>query len=420
MTGSALALAPWNDPCPQLRALSALVSDRLTELGPQPNRNQPNQERYECALTALCAVIAIVATARVTDGEGYPVSFSNDHYAGGPISVEHLRQLRDGLVQSRLIRYVGGFHDRSGAGNGRVSRFHPTAAFSGLIARSGLRPCHLARVAHGLIVIRNAGPVLPEPPEVHSSRAILERLNAVNATSTLALPEESWERIARRWAEGEDEEETGRPRFRGINEAYLSLRRSFSGGWGRGGRLYGGFWQVVPKAERGLFLIDGEPTTELDYRALHPRILYSERGAELTDDPYTITGFEVSRDYGKRTFNRLLNSEWNGRRSRHPLHFRPEDHLAFASRSDFRRYVDAFRAKHAAIADAFGTGDGVRLQCRDSELALEVIDRFLSAGQSIFPIHDSFIVKKTHEEKLRNIMMESSRKMLGVLVPVSG
>jgi hypothetical protein len=43
----------------------------------------------------------------------------------------------------------------------------------------------------------------------------------------------------------------------------------------QGGRFYGAWWQSVPREYRGLIRINGKPTVELDYRAIHPRILYA-------------------------------------------------------------------------------------------------------------------------------------------------
>ena len=85
-----------------------------------------------------------------------------------------------------------------------------------------------------------------------------------------------------------------------------SLHRVFNDGrWDHGGRLYGGHWEYAPKARRKLLTINGEPTAELDFKALHPRLLYGRLGLEMASDPYEleIGGQPVSRDLSKVTLN---------------------------------------------------------------------------------------------------------------------
>ncbi|NBB15154.1 hypothetical protein GVN21_07270 [Caulobacter sp. SLTY] len=423
MNGSALALAPWDDPCPQLQALCDLVAGRLAEGESQPKRTKDNQARFHRALIAVCGVSAIVATARVSDGEGYPVSFANGDYAGGPISIEHLRQLRKQMEGVGLLRVVGGFHDRGGMGGSRVTRLHPTEAFRELVQRAGVRSAHLARLQGDLVVMRGLRPSGPEPESVRASRLTLDRLNRLNSKHSLTLPDEVWDQIAAPWQPRGLDECPAPVEFRGINEANVSLRRIFKDGWDRGGRLYGGWWQNVPSKPRKRLLIDGCPTAELDFRALHPRILYARQGEEPEGDPYTLEEFEeVIRGQGKRTFNRIINGTWNKPNKSNPLNFVKEDKGTgrFQERARFRKYVAEFRKKHALISDSFGKGVGIQLQCVDSQIALEVIDAFLAMGEPIYPVHDSFIVRGVMRERLWSVMRESSFKILGVSVPVSG
>jgi hypothetical protein len=58
-----------------------------------------------------------------------------------------------------------------------------------------------------------------------------------------------------------------------------------------GGRLYGPWWQNLPKEERAKLLIDGEPTLECDYSSIHPQIIFARQGEPFDFDPYLIDGF---------------------------------------------------------------------------------------------------------------------------------
>jgi hypothetical protein len=60
-----------------------------------------------------------------------------------------------------------------------------------------------------------------------------------------------------------------------------NMSRIFNRDFSRGGRFYGGGWQNVPKGERSQITINGDETVEVDYRAMHPRMLYREAGKPL-------------------------------------------------------------------------------------------------------------------------------------------
>ena len=45
-----------------------------------------------------------------------------------------------------------------------------------------------------------------------------------------------------------------------------------------GGRLFGGWWQNLPKHERHRIRIDGEPVVDLDFASMFPRLAYLKVG----------------------------------------------------------------------------------------------------------------------------------------------
>jgi len=66
-----------------------------------------------------------------------------------------------------------------------------------------------------------------------------------------------------------------------LNFNHVCLRRVFSrGSMERGGRFYGGWWQFIPSEFREFITINGQPTVEIDFSELHPRLLYLEQGLE--------------------------------------------------------------------------------------------------------------------------------------------
>ena len=174
-----------------------------------------------------------------------------------------------------------------------------------------------------------------------------------------------------------------------------------SHGWKFGGRMYGGWWQQIPKALRPSLRIDGEPTAEIDHAQLHPRLLYLLTGKTLEGDAYTLPGWE--RKLCKVAFNVLLNAETY-----------PAAVGAIANKIDApdaqtqaRKLVADIKARHAPVAGFFHSGIGLRLQNIDADMAETTTARLLKKGIVTLPIHDSFVVQERHRGDL-NEAMEAS------------
>ena len=189
-----------------------------------------------------------------------------------------------------------------------------------------------------------------------------------------------------------------------------------------GGRFYG-HYQQIPFAQRDRILIDGEPTLELDYKALHIRILYAWAGIDLDGDPYEVE--DLDRQTSKMTLLKLLNSEdmsrFKGNVTRSGnLDLKVKAATYYRLRSNYdacrakglrankpikpewlKGFIDgvktgtkggdvlaALLSRHSAIRRYIGTPNiGLRLQYVDSQimaLALQLLD-----GVPVLPVHDS-------------------------------
>ena len=194
---------------------------------------------------------------------------------------------------------------------------------------------------------------------------------------------------------GPDDEQDGE--F--VDPTEAALYRVFNDGlWTAGGRFYGGWWQSLPKAIRRTITIDGEPTVELDFKSLHPRMLYhlSHRPLDPQDDPYVLgeEWREVDRNLVKVAFNQLLAINGTGNPKR------PKNAGLPKGRS-YKALVDAIEQRHWQVAGWFRGGRAVRLQNLDSMIAETVLDVFTrSVGRPVLPVHDSFIVAARDEEQL--------------------
>jgi len=203
------------------------------------------------------------------------------------------------------------------------------------------------------------------------------------------------------------------------------LRRHFTrSSFESGGRLFGGFWQGMKKESRKTAItIDGCFTTELDYSAMLPRLLYGNAGAmlphELDADPYRIPGFERSRKGIKKLFNAMLFGEnleqWRAYPKETAEYFHPEE------RRTVQAVMEAIRTAHYPVKEYFGTGIGHALQNLESEILVAVLMRMKNKNLPGLPVHDAVIVKREDRSEVRDIMLSVFRTKTGIegRVPLS-
>ena len=198
------------------------------------------------------------------------------------------------------------------------------------------------------------------------------------------------------------------------NLANRTLYRVFSDtSFERGGRFYGGWWQNIPKEFRTKLLINGKRTVEFDYSGLHPALLYAKAEVSIPDDPYDIGLDPKHRGSVKKAFNAMLNAETN-------LRSPPKGLLVKEIGLPWKEMKRLIKEKHSAISDYFGTGEGLRLQYKDSCIAEELMLRFIDekSGTALLPIHDSFIVHQGYADELKDMMLEIFERDCGAEVSV--
>lgn len=182
---------------------------------------------------------------------------------------------------------------------------------------------------------------------------------------------------------------------------FFIYRRIFNrGSYEYGGRFYCEF-QNVPKAVRAALQIDGEDTIELDFSAIHGRMLYAERGVNYVGDPYRVKGIE--RGTVKLVFNILLNAS-NRREALGAIKY----NVGIESPEGI---AGAVASAHDLIRKEFYTGAGLRLQRADSAIAERVMLDLLP--EVVIPIHDSFIIRESRGGDLRDVMMAAYRAVVG-------
>ncbi len=214
-----------------------------------------------------------------------------------------------------------------------------------------------------------------------------------------------------------------------------------------GGRWYHDY-QNWSKGERQRMTINGVPVVELDFSALHPRLIYAGHGIQYDADPYIIPG--VKRDAAKAVFLQLLydtsiaaarshlkarqdpariaayerhDKEYKawlalppGERGKAPERpsclndgFKPLD-----TTIDVDAAIDGFLDHHPAIAADFEQpGQAVRIQYRDALIAERVFAEHVRRLRPVLGVHDSFIVQDHHADDLREIMAAAYANITG-------
>lgn len=199
------------------------------------------------------------------------------------------------------------------------------------------------------------------------------------------------------------------------------LRRVFNNGdFEQGGRLYGGFWQPMSKAERFRHLrIDGKPVIELDYGQVATRILYGRSGLEPPEgDLYEIEGKAYPRDGMKKVLNALLyasKSLTTWPRNTVDLFKDPVSR----KHPPFKQVKDALIEKHSQISSSFETGEGMRIMFLESQILIDVLETLRSEDITALPIHDAILVAKGNEPLAQKVMEDSFLKVTGVTAKVS-
>lgn len=250
-------------------------------------------------------------------------------------------------------------------------------------------------------------------------RKNLSTINANNARYVLRLDVGSSDRRAmeaERWANAEFEARSNYEPFayERVDLTKTDLHRVFnSADWSKGGRFYGVWWQSVPPLYRQHITINGKPTCEHDYSAIHLRLLYALVGTPVPNhaDPYSEPYGLAHKDVVKKAFNVMLNSEG------------PPDPKTVQKFSParlgmtWRQFLEGIEKHHLPIARYFNSGEGVRLQRLDADIAEHVMLMFAGMQYPCLPIHDSFITFASLSDELPKLMEQAAQEIVGKQLP---
>ena len=335
------------------------------------------------------------------------------------------------LLELGWITYCPGFVDPFG--NGQPTTIAP---FGTLLERFRETKLQWRKVTYSSdpIIVRlkdsktgrKESLVLPDIPEVQLLRQQMLQINEFLCDQAfhLNLPNNKIKALALRMASQRYSYEIGtgrcRTRARALNFGQVGLRRIFSQGrLDRGGRLYGGWWQIIPKDYRRFITINGRPTVEVDFSELHPTMLYYlheqvppqniyDLGIRYPSDPAYDPTVEPHKSR-RKTIKHFLNALINDENGRHRLSNIGSKRLGLTH----EQLKELIFIKHPIIARAVGTDAGSHLQFLDSQIACQVMLRLMSQGIVALPVHDSFLVQEEFQRELIVAMNEAFEFVMG-------
>jgi len=179
------------------------------------------------------------------------------------------------------------------------------------------------------------------------------------------------------------------------------------------GRLYGGFWEYLPKDRRGGLKINGEAVADLDFASMFPRLCYALVGVEPPEgDLYSISGLELHRAGVKAGVSALLSSHSE------MLRLPPEVKAKLPDGWTAKKFRDAVAAKHPALVPLFGKDFALDLMYFESCIMVAVLIRLAREGITALPMHDGLMVQSRYAENAARAMEEEARRLAGTAIPV--
>jgi hypothetical protein len=204
---------------------------------------------------------------------------------------------------------------------------------------------------------------------------------------------------------------------------YLSLELTYEYSYrvfGRGdepfqhnGRSYGPVHQNISKDLRKHIRINGEPTIELDFSAMHPRMLYHLEGEDYPGNPYEACDGKYMKGTYKAAFLVGINAK-NKKEAMNATHQKMIDKkLPWPHKEKPLCYImDKIYEVHETIAHKMCSEAGTRLMRLDSDIMNNILMSLMEKGICGLSVHDSVIVAERHQDTLYQVMMEEYKKIM--------
>jgi hypothetical protein len=242
-----------------------------------------------------------------------------------------------------------------------------------------------------------------------------ELINYINDTKDSARFREEMRMINRHLSNASI---TMAPEYEGppVDTTRKQLRRSFSLPMGasaqhpaftHGGRLFGAFWQNIPKADRRFLRITGSPVVDLDFASMFPRLACLHVGIKPpSDDIYSLPG--VPRAAVKSAVSALLFAE--GQRERMPSEIK----ALLPNSITMTELRERILSHHPFMAQILEKGLGLQLMFTESQIMVATLLDLCQRGITGLGMHDGLMVASQHASDAIAAMKQASRKIQGM------
>jgi len=384
----------WQCSNPEFEAVVEQVLDELREYYLSEG-GASRGFRRESNVNMLRRLVADLHICSLGNPERWlAVPFNREYYSVNtryqPLFGAHgaVSRVRDFLQAREYAEVVGGFNDRS-TRVGRRTRMRATQRLIDLL--SNISVCDYSSVGETVLLKDSAKQLIEYDNTALTNRirGDIEIINNLisNSWIDLRVPDETFQQICSE---------------RLIELSRNKLSRIFNNSsFEQGGRFFRGWWIEIPKQFRPYITIDASETVELDYSSMHLAILYAEAGESLPEgDLYAVDGYD--RQLVKTAFTRGVNVS-----SREAAITTVRRKYPEMTREQLSEMMALFEELHSPISSSLFAGEGLRLQYMDSRIANLTMLRLSLHNIVALPVHDSFIVKREHEEQLRSAMISS-------------
>jgi hypothetical protein len=202
--------------------------------------------------------------------------------------------------------------------------------------------------------------------------------------------------------------------FPGVHVGDRKMTRSFNNGtFSHGGRLSGGFWQGMTKAQRKSILLDGQDTVTLDYKQMGPSIHYGLAGIPFEGDAYAMPGYELHRNGIKQVFGAMTHA------ARRFNRLDDLDLSLLPAGVKLSRVCRDIEQHHAPIAHRFYCRSGMEAMRTESDIIVGVMLELRELGIVGLPIHDAVLVREDQADHVEEVMRAVFTQHAGNTVAVS-
>jgi len=349
-------------------------------------------------------------------------SRSNSTYRQGRYNELHIspkvKDVVDQLVDAGYLLEKPGFKDRRKGGSGRVSRIWPTTRLEDLFrdARFGVADVVISAPDRERVILKKGKDEDPKKGlidyrDTDQTRAMRDQLVRYQAL------------LDRHHIDVCSLEEPVIKQGNGllrIGREHVFICRIFNdGSFDRGGRYFGGWWQIIPKKLRRDICIDGQFIVEKDFSSLFPRMIYCLEGITPPDDPYGIdlSGLayaDMPPKDGRGLIKKMLNTMFNKRPGQSILRIVGDEHRAAGvPTDDIRAAIHRVEELNHPIRDWFDSGAGTYLMNLESRITEILIDKAIEEDEVILTVHDSYLVRNDKEQWLEKLLRDACQQVLG-------